>query len=146
MTANLSEANSTSTPLISSSERVTWVLIWYLGILPALWLAPAIYSWLKSSKRMCKCGFRQHESAPISTAAIVSLRSSSEAAKLEAAEQSRKRLHARVNGALWQAGVLPADALSDGHIPVSKHDPELGSGALKHYAESQKSMAQSQMP
>ena len=27
-----------------------------------------------------------------------------EAAKLEAAEQSRKRLHARVNGALWQAG------------------------------------------
>ena len=27
-----------------------------------------------------------------------------EAAKLEAAEQSRKRIYARVSGALWQAG------------------------------------------
>ena len=48
MTSTLSSANTTSTPdKISDSERVKWVLIWYLGIGPAIWLTPIVYARLK---------------------------------------------------------------------------------------------------
>ena len=77
-------------------ERVIWVLITYLGILPAVWVAPILY------QRRCKRK-RERGDAKIAAASI-STHSSSEAANLEAAEKSRERLHARVSGALWQAG------------------------------------------
>ena len=46
-TTNLSVVDSTPTPEITSSERITWVLIYHLGILPALWLSPHVLSWLR---------------------------------------------------------------------------------------------------
>ena len=91
MASNLSITDST--PEITRSERITWVLIWYLGILPALWLSPVFFSWLKHKAR-----------SPGETSAPTAMVPSSEGARLEAAEQSRNRLQARVNGALWQAG------------------------------------------
>ena len=93
MASNVSITDST--PEIASSERVMWVLIWYLVILPrAIWLTPVVYSWLR----------RRHGKTVQTEAASASVISSSEAAMLEAAEQSRRRLHARVKNTLWQAG------------------------------------------
>mgnify|MGYP004286290513 CR=1 FL=1 len=80
-----------------STSPTTWALIWYLGILPILWLAPAMTSWLKR-----KC--HRRSSAQTSDTAPGGFALTSEGAKLESAEQSRKRLYARVSGALWQAG------------------------------------------
>ena len=97
MASNLSVSDSTPTPDITSSERIAWVLIWYLVILPAVWLTPVVYSWLRWLRR-------RHGKTVQTEAASASVISSSEAAMLEAAEQSRRRLHARVNNTLWQAG------------------------------------------
>ena len=93
MASNLSVSDSTPTPEIASSERVMWLLIWFFGILPVIWLLPVVYSWLR--RRWAKT---------TAVAASASMISSSEAAMLEAAEQNRKRLQARVNSTLWQAG------------------------------------------
>ena len=80
-----------------STSPTTWVLVWYVGILPVIWLAPAITSWLKR---------RHHRgsSAKTSDMAPGGFVLTSEAAKLELAEQSRTRIYKRVSGALWQAG------------------------------------------
>ena len=83
---------------VASSERVSWVLIWYVGLLPAASLAPIIYTRLKHK------GYRKPSPSKIRAAASTLLTSSGEATKLEEAEQARKRLHTRVSGALWQAG------------------------------------------
>ena len=92
-------ANATSPMPDDSAERRMWVLIWYLVILPALWVAPLAYTWLKSKVS------RKESSTAATTAPSTSAASaSSSAAKLEEAEQSRRRLHTRVTGAVWQVG------------------------------------------
>ena len=88
--------NATSTPDISSSEPLTWVLILYVGILPTIWIAPIVYSCWKRK--------RSRAPPPINAPASTSGHSSIEVAKLQAAEQSRKRLHERVNDTIWQLG------------------------------------------
>ena len=45
MASNLSATEPT--PEIASSERVMWLLIWFFGILPVIWLLPVVYSWLR---------------------------------------------------------------------------------------------------
>lgn len=81
-------------------EVITWTLIWYLGVFPALALAPRIFSccrrWLRA------CSIRSAARSP--TALEANATASAAAAKLEAAEQAKKRLHARVSGGVWQAG------------------------------------------
>ena len=97
--------NATTTPTTlpdDSAERRMWVLIWWLVILPAFWVAPPAYTWLKS-----KFSRKRKEPSPAAaSASAASARSSAteSATKLEEAEQSRRRLHTRVTGAVWQVG------------------------------------------
>ena len=65
-----------STPEITSSERIMWLLIWYVGILPTIWLTPVVYLWLRRRHGKTEAG-----------AASTSTVSSNEAALLEAAER-----------------------------------------------------------
>ena len=80
-----------STP---ASTTTIWVFIWYLSVLPAVWVAPCVFSCFRHLIR----------SQGNATSLRLATEASAEAAQLEAAEQARKRLHARVSGAVWQVG------------------------------------------
>ena len=76
-----------------SSQRITVVLVCYLVVLPALWIAPVAFDFFRRRRR----GAEPKE--PV-TASLVD----ASVNQLEVAEQARKRLQARVNRTLWQLG------------------------------------------
>ena len=80
-----------------STSPTTWALVWYVGILPVIWLAPIIISRVRRNRRS-SASAQTSDTAPGGFVLTI------EAEKLEAAEQSRKRLYTRVSGGLWQAG------------------------------------------
>ena len=90
-----SSPGATAPPLLStadedSSERIAWVLIFYLAVVPALWIAPLVFSFLRRRLRGDKPATASPDDASLN--------------KLEVAEQARKRLRARVSGTVWQVG------------------------------------------
>ena len=96
MASNFSATDST--PDVTSSERVMWVLIWYLGILPALWLLPVVVSWLRRPRGKTEA-----------VAPSASTISSSEAAMLEAAEHGPDRVELRTAPKLLKGPLAPPD-------------------------------------
>ena len=93
--------NTTATDPDIEGMRLRWVLIWYLAVLPALWVLPPI---VKCCRRRLRSRRSATEHSP--TTDVANAVTSVTAAQLEAAEQARKRLQLRVKGALWQVGYM----------------------------------------
>ena len=97
--------NTTATDPDIEGMRLRWALIWYLAVLPALWIAPPVFTCCRRRLRFRR-GAREHSPAPNvdddTRTSILGVTT----AQLEAAEQARKRLQVRVKGTLWQVGYM----------------------------------------
>ena len=95
------------------AARMMWVLIWYLGVLPAVWIAPLVFSCCRRLR--FRGGATEH--SPDAHVAITEVGAT--AAQLEAAEQACRRLHLRVNGSLWQLGWILSTTAILPLVPVT---------------------------
>ena len=118
--------NTTAQPdTDDSSEQMYTALVFYLVVLPALWIAPPAIDYLRRRRRGVE---------PV-TALLVDATVN----QLEAAEQARRRLHMRVNRTLWQLGWMVVHTASIPYyvrslvrvgVPITNIEPIVGSFTL----------------
>ena len=108
--------NTTATDPDIEGMRLRWVIIWYLAVLPALWVVPPIF---KCCRRRLRSRRSATEHSPMTdvTNAVTSVT----AAQLEAAEQARKRLQLRVKGALLPGKLCTPQLYSYTHAHSGVH-------------------------
>ena len=94
-TAPLLNTTAPTDPDASSEHMHTAVLIAYLVVLPAIWIAPPAFSFFRRHRLSNVLRGAEPEPAALVDASVN---------QLEVAEEARKRLHARVNHSVWQLG------------------------------------------
>ena len=114
----------------NSEQMYTAVLILYLVVLPAIWIAPPAISFFRRHRLGNVLRGAEPEPAALVDASVN---------QLEVAEEARKRLHARVNHSLWQlgwtlchAGMMPFYVVSLVRVgvPIIDIQPVVGSAPL----------------
>ena len=76
----------------ASSEHIyTVVLVAYLVVLPAIWIAPPAFSFFRHRIGNVLHGAKPEPASPVDASVN----------QLEVAEEARRRLHARVNHSVW---------------------------------------------
>ena len=79
----------------ASSEHIhTVVLVVYLVVLPAIWIAPSAFSFFRHRFSNVLRGAEPEPASPVDASVN----------QLEVAEEARKRLHARASHSVWQLG------------------------------------------
>ena len=93
-TAPLLNTTAPTDPDASSEHVYTVVLVVYLVVLPAIWIAPPAVSFF--CRRL---GDVLRGAGPVTASPV-----DASVNQLEVAEEARRKLHARVNHSVWQLG------------------------------------------